>query len=405
MKALILQVLGALKGYKLAKFVIDGERVEGEHKLVGSALLQRYSDSTLVLLAPESLAVTHARDIEELKEMLKQEGRFIDSIREHLTEEGISAEIRPMQSVGDYMNLSFKNHMDNMVAHLLKELVQLVSTEKYQEVIFVTSTGLNIYVTALLEVARILLAYLKLRGVTAKDYKIPQFEVCTHAPIMGEQLAEVPVYTYPFDVRAFFDFPFRKGPGDFKPQSLLKETSLQESVYRRLGERRELNAAIHQAYRAFNAVRFNVPLAFFDNRLVELDKDPGELLRGLLGLLDYIEQELKNVELFEGAKVVVSRPKLNRAMFANALLTLALYASLKEFRNGLRDVKPTIEVLRSTFGELYERLGLPLNWRFLDRDLRTIEQIGSAIPEGEEKLLEELTQRRALSESFFQDDL
>jgi len=111
---------------------------------------------------------------------------------------------------------------------------------------------------------------------------------------------------------------------------------------------------------AFNSIRYNTPLAFYE--LLRFDLDTEETERGILA---YCNEYLKN------------KINLDLRRVTNAFYAIAMMRSFKEFMNSLKE--PSTEELKERFLELYKnsRLGLGVNGYFLHNDIKRIESLVS----------------------------
>lgn len=100
----------------------------------------------------------------------------------------------------------------------------------------------------------------------------------------------------------------------------------------------------------------------------------------------FIENTVK-IEKFDD-KIVFHRLKCLKTSIVNFLFTLGLYQSFNQFyEEHIRMKKPTISNIRIIFKEVYERIGLGSNLRFLERDLKHLESYKPKITE-ENELIE-----------------
>ena len=383
----ILQVLGRFN-YSQVTFVIGGRRYSA--KLVAQAMREHLEGSEgkrveVALLAPESLVVELAETPDEAHELLERGHRFCEEVAERVREsELVSGDFKvlPVQSVGLHagrgggLTACFDNSLDNIVAYLLPDVIGL-GMSGGSTLIADVSTGHNVYVAALLEAVRAALVYHKLRGLL-QGKRYAEAQVSVAPPIRGPGEYDVGVYEY--DVKAFFEFPL-KPHASVSPLGLLsrevrervRDTDLASRLVSELrGQCRLIRELVSKARVAFNAIKYNVPLALFHRELVDLaEVEPRRGLEALFEALNVIESE-RRVEV-SGAELKVTRLRVDRPLVVNVALTMALLESIKEFwASEVAPVRPKLEYIEETFGELYERLGLGLNARFLSRDVREL---------------------------------
>jgi len=90
-------------------------------------------------------------------------------------------------------------------------------------------------------------------------------------------------------------------------------------------------------------------------------------------IYNYIESK-KEITLNDNI-IFIKRLEINRLYLGNYLLTIALYSSLKEFKENINKEKTNFEIISEYFPKLYKskKTGLGLNVRLLKRDLEEIE--------------------------------
>uniref|UniRef100_A0A7C3YES6 CRISPR system endoribonuclease Csx1-like HEPN domain-containing protein n=1 Tax=Geoglobus ahangari TaxID=113653 RepID=A0A7C3YES6_9EURY len=321
----ILAVFGKAGEYKEVKFEINGS-VFCTY-FVTEALRRYFGDGAEVLIfAPSSLLNLYGgmRGFESKLKELGHEGFRIFEI----------------PSLGDWAKFS-----DVVVAIFLK-LVE----ERPGNVIVNITTGLNIYTFALVDAVRRYVTYRQLERILQGG----EFEakVSSHPPPSTSEILKVELYDLP--VMTFFSVP---------------ETDLDklyEGNGKRAGEIGKRYADLKKKFRellrelriAFNSIRYNTPLAFYE--LLRFDLDTEETERGILA---YCNEYLKN------------KINLDLRRVTNAFYAIAMMRSFKEFMNSLKE--PSTEELKERFLELYKnsRLGLGVNGYFLHNDIERIESL------------------------------
>jgi len=355
----ILQVLGK---FNYEEVSYDIENKEYKCKLASEALQAHFKEYKVILLAPESLVALLAEDVNEAIELLKRPNELKERIKNEVLKNNLlksEFKIILIQSIGSYplkannnFTINFKNDVNNVVIYLLLNfLEELKDAEK---IIADTSSGHNIYVSSLIEALRLFLAYCKLKNYLQQP-RI-NIKLSFSSPIERSKENLYPINLYDYNVKAFFDFPVKE-----KVELLSKNASTE---IKKLEKKylKPLNAIISSGRLMFNAIKYNVPLAIF---YIELEKSVEEGEEMLKEILYRIEEE-KSIE----SDGKISRIALNRTAIVNALLSLALTSSIKEFLS--RIPQATIKNIEDSFSRLYEKVGLGINKRFLKRDLSKI---------------------------------
>ncbi|MFQ6127125.1 MAG: TM1812 family CRISPR-associated protein, partial [Candidatus Heimdallarchaeota archaeon] len=199
---------------------------------------------------------------------------------------------------------------------------------------------------------------------------------------------------YDYDVKAFFESPIRQAPTsahmylDKEQPSWIGIDKLKGELGRRLSSDVKLiHELVEQTKVAFNAIKYNAPLAIFHDEVVKFEHDPKEGLEALKRVLEAFENEGR-VKLDD--KIVRSeRLRVDKSEVVGVLLSLALASSLDGFKKGLPS-EVTTNYLENQFTKMYERLGLGLNRKFLSWDLKEVKKEGEKLSDGEERLYQEL---------------
>jgi predicted HTH domain antitoxin len=176
-------------------------------------------------------------------------------------------------------------------------------------------------------------------------------------------------------VKTFFEFPYKKDK--FYSSNLIEKYSeIKREISQKFGSYNEqFNTLLDIAKLAFNAIKYNAPLAFL--QLIEFSEDENIILKNLMEIYNYIESK-KEITLNDN-KIFIKRLEINRLDLGNYLLTIALYSSLKEFKENINKEKEktNFEIISEYFPKLYKnkKISLGLNARLLDRDLREIKDL------------------------------
>jgi len=335
----ILSVFGRVESYRETKFEIDGSVFCT--RFVTEAL-RRFAGSgaEVLIFAPSNLLDSYG-GIEGFEKKVKE-----------LKHEGFRTFEIP--SLGGWAKFS-----DVIVAIFLK-LVE----ERPENVIVNISTGLNIYAFALVDAVRRYVTYRQLERILQGgkfDAKI-----ASHPPPDTSEILKVELYDLP--VMSFFSLP---------------ETDL-DKLYMDNGERAgkigKRHANVKKKFRkisrelkmAFNSVRYNTPLAFYE--LLKFDTDIDETERGILAYCnDYLRSEIS----------------MDLRNVTNAFYAIAMMRSFRQFAKSLK--VPSTEEMKQRFLELYKNsgLGLGVNGYFLQNDIERIESLAAGcFFEGKRTILE-----------------
>ena len=210
-------------------------------------------------------------------------------------------------------------------------------------------------------------------------------------------------------MRVFFSYPFRREGGILS--FILKDPKLlQKELGNQIGE---LNAEMKRIiesvnlYLAFNAIRYNIPLAFLHHEeVLKFDERKEEDIKKALQELKRLIDKLMNrrIEREDNNIRITYRP-LDHRKILSIYLTQALGTSI--FRFWKEEFKPLIvydtdgkwvdiRKLLKLFREVYARLNFNLNSRFLERDVVEICSFKNnpKLKEGPKRLTELLKNKR-----------
>jgi CRISPR-associated protein Csx1 len=402
----ILQILGNLEGYEHVDFYIDDTIEETMKDYFSSQVLAKKSDnSKIIFLAPESLVTGLANDTAEARKLLSNENDLSDAILKKLNGKITvkDYEILVIQSIGMYKDkdksfqVNFINTADNIVSSVILDLLEKI--ENFDEIILDISTGHNIYVTFLIDTIRTLIIYFKLRNIMKENSKCPKFKIAYSSPIIKSPNAKYPIRLYDFDERAFFEMRLKSA---VKVEALLKDknATLEQEIHRTFEKANTLfKELFNETKKAYDAIRYNTPLTFFDNELISLNINEKEVLNNLKNILKYIIKDKTEINENNG-EIQIRRLNINRTLLIDILLTLALHSALREFKENLEKSVENLEnwvpvgIIKNTFKNPYTKIGFDLNIRLLERDLTEIDELAQYLKNGEEKSIKELQENK-----------
>ncbi len=340
----IFQVIGNPKMYHEVKFIIGDKSYRA--KVSGRAVnLWLGEKSELFILAPESVD---------------------KSVAEKFSKENEATLLR-IPAQGEYSignkKIVFKCNLETIITSIFWHMLKIKPREVYVD----ASTGLNVYVLALVEAARRYLTYANLKWIVQgkKGARV----VLVSSPPITRETTESRLEMEDIDVKAFFSLP-RTNPG------VLFRRSENQELYNKLKE------ILGNLKIAYNSLRLNAPLSFYTSELLNLEERIEEVEEELMNLL----QKKLQPEDFEYSDI-------NGKGVANLFYIIAMYSSLQKFKATLKI--PEVEEVRRVFSQIYTNpeLGLKANKYFLERDLNNLKEISENLKEGEEITLLELVNR------------
>ncbi len=362
----ILQVVGKPE-YEEKEFRIgDKSRASClSSEALRSCLADEGRKAKLTLLVPESLLLNE--DIDEFARRLKEKGIG-------------DFEAIVIPSIGEYRvdggSVEFKTGVETIFTYILLVLMKIKPETVYVDV----STGQNIYTLSLIEATRRYLTYRKLERLLQGDALIKAFTV--FPPPITKDVHSYPVEIQPVEAKAFFSMPnadidklVTNLPENFKNRIA--------EINRRYGElKKRVRQIVEELRIAYNAIRLNVPLAFYE--LLGMHAKVNEIEREIISFVEELMKPIKT-------ETSVERPAIDGVNVSNVLYSLALYSSIQAFKSSLNE--PELGEILEKFSELYrvKNLGTGVNEYFL---LRDVEEIKNAvknpkieIEEGKEEIL------------------
>lgn len=366
----ILQVLGDPKGYKSARFVIDGK--EYRQRFLALAIREWLKEGEIIFLVPDSLVTRIERDMEEALKLLKDRKKFRKRISELLE---VDADLLIIPSVGTYTGdytARFEGSIENTIVFVFKELVKRGFNDIYADI----STGLNIFTTAMIEALRKYLTYKKLKRILQGGDKITSKLVFVPQILVENQAVKVELHD--FDVQAFFSLP------DASPKEICADIDTKIGISRKYDKFfKEITGHIRTLRMAFNGIKYNTPLVFYHPGIIDLDIDAEKIEREFMKIIDELE-DLKEIFVSDRT-ITVRRPVIVSGNVVNTFFAISMLSSIIDFWKSLSE--PEIDSILKTFKSLYENLGLEVNSRFLERDIETIKELAENL-KGEKLLLE-----------------
>ena len=387
---LLTTVIGKLDGYIDATFTIDSTKHTG--KLSCEAIYKFFSsrgeDTCLLIFVPESLAINLADDSSQLENLLrypekikKQFHQKLESLAPSIDKHSLNIIITPSQ--GEYKNRNktftaiFDNTVTNISSIMFSQLLLSLKKMKEKTLIIDISTGQNLYVTSLLEAVRGVLVYEKLNSIAQGNEDI-NVKIAYIPPITSEN-QEVQIEFHPYDVKAFFELPIKEK--NINLNSLIQLSYTNQHKYceeaRKIYEKlKKFKRHITTGRIAYNAIKYNTPLLFFHKKIsVKLTQfeEIKNFPMYLYEVINAIEERYKCVQKYNKTIYVIRNYRINKDFFFNIHFYFSLLDSIYNFwKQKIEGRPPTLEYIRQTFLEVYGKLRLGLNSKFLERDCNEI---------------------------------
>ncbi|MEM2056720.1 MAG: CRISPR-associated CARF protein Csx1 [Nitrososphaerota archaeon] len=387
MEVLIYQVLGRLSGYSNVSYEIDGF-IKRDIKLSSEALFSFYTEkkgynAKIVYVCPNSLykGQNILKDLTNT-DLLKK--KFSDEIRCSISVcKDNNFDILIINAIGSYQingeKLSFKNTPDNFSLRLFIDMLERI--KKYDGKVMLVvdiSTGHNIYIASMLEALRAIIIYDKIRnGLMEK--KIDTAYAISE-PVGPDDKSFRRIFINEHDAKAFFALPIKAKNLD-RLSKLECYVECDSETKRNISLKTEnirgrLKKLLVSFMKAFNSIKYNAPLALYTKSIIDFGQDADVLE---IKLIDFILEMIEK-PVFKANEVVTT--SLKKKDLFNLFYSLALF---KWISNEIGESKGrdgvSITQLREKTNQIYTKLDLLLNKRFLERDLNEICDKKDKIPE------------------------
>jgi len=111
-----------------------------------------------------------------------------------------------LHSNGNYLGKGLEAKLHNIVLHIWTYLINIYLREDFDEIYIDISSGLNFYVSGLMEALRYFIVWSGLYNLGNKEKKVKGWISYTD-PIIGTQKDKCHIYTYPVNYKSFFTSP------------------------------------------------------------------------------------------------------------------------------------------------------------------------------------------------------
>ena len=355
----IFQVVGDPKYYDEKEFRIGNKSYVSclSSEAFRRCLVEEGKKVKLTLLVPESLLLK------------KNEGEFAKMIKEKGVDD---FEVVVIPSTGEFWvdekKVELKTSVETIITCIFLHLLETKPESIYVDI----STGQNIYPLSLLEATRRYITYRKLKGLL-QGASINAFTI--FPPPIVKNVYSYPVEIQPIDVKAFFSLPNANIDKIVikAVNSWNKVEEIKKGYSNLIKKVRDVTKELRMAY---NAIRLNVPLAFY--KLLTMEAEVNEIEREIIS---FVKELIKPIE----TEISIERSVIDGVNVSNIFYSTALYSSIQEFKNSLNE--PEIDEILQRFSELYKikNLGVGVNEYFL---LRDVEDIKSSVKNSKIKIEE-----------------
>ncbi|MEM2491499.1 MAG: TM1812 family CRISPR-associated protein [Candidatus Bathyarchaeia archaeon] len=383
MDTLIYQTLGKFKRYRDISYRIE-DYVKRGVKFSSQAIYSYYAEREgrspkIIYVYPHSLSGNPGGDPDSLVEEAREEiGELVKDCDFDVL---ISNAIGVDEESG--WKWTFKSTPGNIAVQVFLDMKDRLSVMSGKKLIIADlSSGYNLYAISVLDALKSLIVYNKLKngirdGSLRASYAISEPVIGAESPKGGDP-AGLPkeIFIHEYDEKAFFELPISgnklRGAHKLDYYVDLNDDSLKRKMgFETSKERKDLGKLMNGLVLMFNSIKMNAPLVLYMD-VVEIHQD-------VEGLEERLTKFFKGMLRPEIKERVVSVPSLRARDIFNLFFSIALYDWIVKKRAELEG-RATINGMRKAFAKIYEELGLPLNYRFLERDLKEIEGRKEVIP-------------------------
>jgi CRISPR-associated protein Csx1 len=308
---------------ELQRFKINGHM---KTKLLSSFALKEYlrengDDVKVVLVYPVSLPLNTAvqnanfndRDfLERINDVICTGGsEYLQNTAEFFEKMPYSSESDDffvVHSTGEYAGVQFDGKFNDIVFEIALDMMERYIAGEVERIYVDISSGLNIFVSAILEAVRFFSTWAGLRN-WVDTAKRPEIRLAFSDPILGGVPKEYEIHQEKIEFKAFFTSPINKDDLDNIGKKIYE---LERQKKQKLKELLERFAII------FSAIKNNIPLAVYHFGFHSREEIGG-----------VFEQLLADMRLRLYASYKES-PGLEKTSYSKAILTLGFYAGLAE---------------------------------------------------------------------------
>lgn len=359
---------------KPLKFEYRGKIYE---KVLSSFVFKEYfkNEVSVILVYPVSLPINRGliqerSNLEDnlknkIKNILDSKENYLNNPCEFFREHPFTSQADDfilIHSIGEYEGLKFECSYDDIVLEILFDMIERYLKKEFNEIYVDISSGLNIYVSALLEAVRHFYVFHRLQDWDNKKLKV--YEIFSE-PIIGSSANSYQIYNILMGFKAFFSSPISSQ--DINNYELSRK--IVNSLFGNINNR-ELKNKLQKCFENFaihfSAIKNATPLA---NYTFEYDE------------ICAIEDLIKKIIILGKEKLSKDwkkSPQIPKSDFLKALLSLSFYKGIVKILKS-NEISPekgkgvALEELKK-FEKLYDLVGLNLNFKFLGNEIRNLKK-------------------------------
>lgn len=253
----------------------------------------------------------------------------------------------PIHSIGNYEGIEFKSTMYDFVLYIFSFLINEYLTNPFKNIYIDISSGLNIYIAALIEALKNFYVWENLFNLnynSEKNNHIKSFIVYSD-PIIGSSSKEYNLYVYEYKQKLLFSAPVTRQD--------IQDGISKKIIEKCLGQNREVKNCVNTYLKdfviLFSALKNTAPLLLFNYDIKEHEEIKKLLLDALINnILAKYKENWKEAFTIDHTKGI------------NILLTFGFLIGIIKLIRGKNVSKRDVEIgeLFSTTEEIYTHLGL-----------------------------------------------
>lgn len=336
-------------------------------------------DARVVLLYPVSLPVRSQPSLQvlpdsEFKNFLLEINRTEENLENYLFSPKDLFKHHPhnkeaddfivIHSQGEHGKKYFDTTLQDLILEIFIDMLERYRLNPFSELYLDISSGLNFFITALIEAGRLFLTFYKLQNFENYGKGLDVY-ITFSDPITGSDRVYALHSSFKLDLRVFFSYP--KKP----EKNNLNEAYIELLSYVRHSDKalyKTLREVLVRGYIYYWALSRNTPLVLYTEDFTGTHT-PEDVNSACQALIDYLKKKFE--ENYEKS------PGLDFDKVRDTFLMLSLFKGILKLKESF-DIKPKDEVsvreLQSKFASeeenIYSYLGLPTHRAYLSHELR-----------------------------------
>ncbi|WP_041081285.1 CRISPR-associated CARF protein Csx1 [Thermotoga profunda] len=319
---------------------------------------------------PEEFKKRNLHDLErEIKDIVENPDEYLKNPVSYIRKipcENDKDDILVIHSLGTYEKVELKGDYDDIVLELFFDMVKRYLREQIQEFYLDISSGLNIYISAMIEAARYFSIFATL--VNWPGENSPKITITFSDPIIGSTASKYEIHFQKQVYPTAFESPFLSYFKRTYQGTKLTEDELNrflkteifrdnEKLIRPL--KRSLSEKLLKSFWIYSAIINCVPLfLYYENKHTEQ-----EIFQEIENLIEYAEKKL-----YSNYR---KSPKLNKEAYVEIICQLGLYIGMirmlqsKDIKPINRDTGVSLKRIESVFKEILTQIGFNHSLTFL----------------------------------------